>query len=127
MHNRRHYRRYPVQCTGYITDSRFQKINFRVNDISACGMNITADKEIDDTQPLLIYFNVRGVPLPHAKNLKGKVVRKNLLYSTLDYSIRFLGLTHMEVIEIDEYLNYLQHNTVGAILAEDSDKLAMYY
>jgi c-di-GMP-binding flagellar brake protein YcgR len=112
MKNNRHYKRYAVKCSGWIIDKSSQKYRFHVNDISASGMNIATDKELDDAQMLSIKFDISGTLLPHAKRLEGEIVRKNRTNTGYNYSIRFLGLTHNEIVEMDEYLRYVQRNCV---------------
>lgn len=122
MKNNRFYKRYAVKCSGYIIDNQYQKTRFQVNDISACGMNINAEKRIEDSHLVTIFFDLTACRLPHAKQLKGFVTRKKLSNTVFNYSIRFLELTHTEIIEIDEYLQYISNRY--NIPAEESD--AMY-
>jgi hypothetical protein len=95
-----------------------------VNNISACGMSITTDKEIQHTHTLEIHFDSTGLLQPHVKLLKGEVVRKKQNSSVFKYSVRFLDLTHAEIVELDEYLRYVQNSTSKTYLlpSEDMDK-----
>jgi hypothetical protein len=81
--------------------------------MSACGMSITTDVEIKDTALLSIHFDSSGILLPHTKQLKGKIVRKKETNAGFNYAIRFIDLTHMETIEIDEYLRYRQTGSLA--------------
>jgi hypothetical protein len=125
MKNDRHYRRYAVRWNGSIVDRACREFNFQVNNISACGMNITTGTELKDTEhTLTIHFDAAGIVLPRAKILKGTVVRTKQTGNTFNYSIRFQDLTHMECVEIDEYLRYMQSNPLNVLRShEDSDDL----
>jgi hypothetical protein len=124
MGDMRHYKRYAVKCSGNIIDSKFRRIKFRVNNISACGISVSTDREVEDAEALTIYFDITGILLPHTKHLKGKVVRRHSGHSSFNYGIRFLDLTHLEIVEIDEYLRYSQKNAISSIPPEDSDRMA---
>jgi hypothetical protein len=67
-------------------------------------MNISTDKAIDDTHLLTINFDLTSIRLPHIKQLSGFVTRRKLSGYAFNYSIRFLNLSHKEIVEIDEYL-----------------------
>ena len=124
MKNKREYKRYSVKCNGDITDNSFQNYRFIMNDISAGGMNITTDKEIKDENTLSIYFDILGVLLPRATQIKGRVVRKNEDTAVYSYGIRFYNLTNMEIIEIDEYLRFRHYSSLVHMVenpVEDTD------
>lgn len=109
--NKRHFTRYVIRCAGYFLDSAFHRIDFRVNNISANGMNVATDKEIKAAgDALTIHFDPEGLSLPQIKELKGSIVTKKKTGAGFNYGIRFLGLSYMEYVELDEYLRYIQNN-----------------
>ena len=106
MRNNRHYKRYPVKCGGIITDDGFRKYRFQTINMSACGMSFTTDVEIGETAALTVHFDTSGILFPHIKRLTGKIVRKKDIKPRFYYAVRFVELSHMEAVEIDEYLQY---------------------
>jgi len=109
--NKRHFARYFIRCAGYFLDSAFRRYDFRVNNISANGMNITTDKEVKASGDVLtIHFDPEGLNPPRIKELKGSIVREKKNGAGFNYGIRFLGLSYMETVALDEYLQYTQNN-----------------
>lgn len=123
MTDRRHYRRYAVNCSGHFYDDRSKKYVFQLNNISPSGMNITTGDDFTQTQIYSISLNLTGLPLPRAKQLKGEVVRKKRNKAVFNYSIRFVGLTDADIIELDEFLRYIHNNTFNTsiMMYKDND------
>lgn len=103
MGNMRHCQRYIVTGSGWIYRSNDQKAEFKVNDISASGVNITSNSVLKEKDIILMEIYVYGNLLPFTKKAKGEVVRKQQGMG-YRYSIRFVGLTDKDMIEMDEYL-----------------------
>lgn len=103
MGNIRHCQRYIVTGNGWIYGSNGQKAEFKVNDISASGVNITTKIVLKEKDTILMEIYVYGNLLPFMKKAKGEVVRtqQGMGYR---YGIRFVGLTDKDMIEMDEYL-----------------------
>lgn len=127
MKNNRHYNRYSVKCNGNITDNSHHNYRFIMNDISAAGMNITTDKEVTDEKPLTIHFDISGIHLPRTKHLKGEVVRKKADNSVHNYGIRFIDLTNMEIVEIDEYLRSRHYSSLVHMVDNSLDDAYMRF
>ncbi len=93
--NNRHFTRYVIRCTGYFLDSAFHRYDFRVNNISASGMNVTTDKDVRAAgDALTIHFDPEGLKLPRIKELKGSIVREKKNGAGFNYGIRFLNLSY---------------------------------
>lgn len=112
MKNTRYYARYPVKCNGYVTDNNHHSYKFIMNNISAGGMSITTDKEVTDESTLTINLDISEILLPHTKQLKGTVVRKNTSNNGYHYGIHFFDLTKIEIVEMDEYLRFRHYKTL---------------
>ena len=123
MGNNRHFIRYSIRCSGSMTDDNFNEYKFSLNNISACGMNVTTEKEISDTTTLTISFDNSGLHLPSRKQLKGGIIRKKVSGSEFVYGIRFLNLSVMEAVDIDEYLKYRQKNSAGNMMDKSIEDL----
>lgn len=104
MKNKRQHSRYSIKCDGKMSEDSDENYKFIMNDISAGGMNISTDKEIEAESTLTIQIDLGQVVLPGAKQLQGVVVRKKEDQDVFNYGIRFSGLTDSEVEEIDAYL-----------------------
>lgn len=128
MKDSRLYKRYGVKCCGQMTDDHYRKFRFQVNDMSAGGMSITTDKEMENQSKFIISFDPSGILLPHTKRLEGVVVRKMAGTPTYKYGVCFYGLSHTEIIEIDEYLHFSQKHTPKHIVdnSEVSELMLAY-
>lgn len=104
MRKLRHYQRYAVSGSGFFHNNPIRKVEFSVKDISASGINITTEIELEEHEVITMDVQVSGNLLPYIKQFKGKVVRKRQHNSIYNYGIRFMELTHKDMIEIDEYL-----------------------
>ena len=125
MKNNRKYVRYTIKCSGYITDDTCLRYRFQMNNISACGISITTDREMETSPRLTISFDATGPHLPHAKQLRGRVVRVKAVSSGFTYGIYFNGLNVTETIEIDEYLRCRHGNSLEKP-AEDAYPTVVY-
>lgn len=110
MRKMRHYQRYTVSGSGFIYWNLVQKAEFSINDISASGINITAEIELQEHEVVLIEVQFSGNLLPFDKQLRGKVTRKRKHNSIYNYGIRFISLAPKDIVEIDEYLR-LNHGS----------------
>lgn len=106
MRNNRYYKRYTVNFDGYIMENAVRICRFRVQNISAGGMNITTDQDFPLHHMLVVTFDNTGLRLPVIKQIKGKVTRKRALNGVYTYGIYFIGLSDAEIVEIDECLRY---------------------
>jgi len=88
-------------------------------------MSITTEVELDEHEMVLMDVQIFGNLLPFIKQFKEKVVRKRHYNSVYHYGILFIGLTHKDIIEIDEYLqlnygssalNYNPHDTTNMMV-----------
>lgn len=122
MKNNRLYSRYTIRCYGDITDNKYRNIRFVMNDISAGGMNITTEQEITDEKALTIHLDMTKILLPR-KQLKGVIVRKKKDQSSYNYGIRFHEISHMEIVEIDEYLRFRHYSALVHIVENPSENI----
>lgn len=125
MKNNRLYNRYSVKCSGNIVDNSLRNYRFVMNNISACGMNITTEKKIVDENTLTIYFDQGEIIFPHIKQLKGRIVRKKTDDSVYNYAVRFFNVTNMEIVEIDEYLRFRHFSSLVNMIENPNESAYM--
>lgn len=112
MSKMRHYQRYTVLSSGFIFFSPVRKAEFSINNISASGMNITAKVELEEHEAFMMEIQIYGKLFPVSKQMKGRVVRKRRHNSIYHYGIRFIDMTHKDIVELDEYLR-LNHDSTA--------------
>ncbi len=112
MRKMRYYQRYTVSGSGFILFSPERKAEFSINDISASGMSITAQAELEENEAVMTEVRIYGKLLPVSKQMKGSVVRKRRHNSIYHYGIRFIDMTHKDIVELDEYLR-LNHDSTA--------------
>jgi hypothetical protein len=114
-----------VNCSGHFYDGKRQKYQFRLKNISAVGMSITTDYDFSQTHILSIHFESAGMQLHHVRQLKGEVIRKTLDRTGYHYSIRFVGVTNADIVELDEFLRYAHSNTFNTSIMsyENNDRM----
>lgn len=111
MRKHRHYQRYKVAGNGHILSSKLQKAGVLVNDISASGVNLTTDLELEEHETVVIDITISGSFIPFSKQFKGKVIRKHSNNSLHHYAVKFIELTRKDLIEVDEYLRFNQSSS----------------
>jgi hypothetical protein len=126
MRQIRHYQRHALTGNGLIHCSSGHKAAFSVNNISASGMSITAEAELEENEMIDLEVQLFGNILPYKKRLKGKVVRILRRNTAFEYGIRFLELTRKDMVETDEYLRLNTgsaglHQHVSGDTAHDDD------
>jgi hypothetical protein len=111
MEKIRHYQRYTVLGSGVIYRTSIQNVAFSINDISASGMNIITEADLEKDVVISMEIQVSGNILPYKKQIKGRIIRKSKCDSIFNYGIQFMDLPNRDIIEIDEYLRLNYSNT----------------
>lgn len=111
MKKHRQYQRYIVTGNGHILNSKQEKAEFLIKDISASGINLVTDMALEEHETVMIDIIISGSFMPYSKQLKGKVMRKHREHPLCHYAVSFLELARKDVIEIDEYLRFNQSSS----------------
>lgn len=106
----RHYLRYMVTGKGNILINGRKNTEFLINDISASGMNITSNVQVQDHEIISMHVQISGNLFNYQKDVKGKVVRKHQHNSCFHYGIKFFELSQKDIIDLDEFLR-INHNS----------------
>ncbi len=104
MRRMRHYQRYEATGKGTIKHSNMHGTEFTIKNISASGIKLSTTVKLEEHSLILMDIHLHGNVSSFSKQIKGKILRRQKHHNSYFYAIHFTGLSHQEVIELDEYL-----------------------
>lgn len=105
MQRIRYYKRYHASGEGELRFSHSAKrYSFKVLDASAAGLRIASEIELEEKECIRLRFVLAGPLSQYVKEVDARVMKKEHQGSVYQYGLHFLHFTHMDVVELDEYL-----------------------
>jgi hypothetical protein len=107
MGNMVHYQRCEISGYGELfAESGHQGAPFKVLDISASGIRIATQHEMEVHDLVTLNIQLEGHLVEFSHKAKGKVAYRMTCGEQIEYRIRFIGLSHKVIVEIDEFLRF---------------------
>lgn len=124
MSNLTHYRRCEITGQGKLfTKSVRHGADFKVLDISASGVRIATQQPLELHDHLELQVELEGHLIGDSRRLAGKVTKRMEMGTHTEYAIRFTGLSHKEIVEMDEFLRFnCGLGSIHSITGDESDR-----